>query len=284
MQTIGLENVIYPRLLKQIPDPPGKIYVDGSLFQDELCFAIVGTRKPSSYGIEAAKYFARSLAEAGFTIVSGLALGIDAVSHQEALNCGKRTIAVLGSGVENITPLTNRHLGQQIIENGAIVSEFPGNYPAMKQNFRQRDRLISGLAHGVLVIEAPERSGTSITASAALEQGREVFAVPGEIFSRNSIGTNKLIQQGAKLVCSVDDILEEFLGIPEIVEMVKKQKNLFEKDVINEKILTYFDEPRTQEELCELTGLSISEVGSKLTILELKNILKRRQDGRFFRT
>ena len=283
MKTISLGNAEYPRLLKQIPNPPEKIFVEGSLLPNELCFAVVGTRRPTSYGIEAAKYFSRGLSEAGFTIVSGLALGIDAICHQEALACGKRTIAVLGSGISNVTPLTNRKIGEKIIKTGAVVSEFPENYPAMKQNFRQRDRIISGLAYGVLVIEAPERSGTSITVSAALEQGREVFAVPGEVFSLNSKGTNKLIQQGAKLVLTIEDILEEFSGVSEIFEQLTKQKNLFQEDDLNKTVLQFLVEPKTVGELCELTGLSSSAVSSRLTILELKNILKRRQDGRFYR-
>ena len=283
MKTIGLKDEEYPRLLKEISNPPEKIYIEGGFLPDELCFAVVGTRRPTSYGIEAAKYFTRGLSEAGFTIVSGLALGIDTICHQEALNCGKRTIAVLGSGVANITPLTNRKIGEKIIKNGAVISEFPENYPAMKQNFRQRDRIISGLSYGVLVVEAPERSGTSITANAALEQGREVFAVPGEIFSLNSKGTNKLIQEGAKLVSAVEDIFEEFSGIPEIFERLTKQKNLFQEEGSDKTMLQFLGEPKTVEELCELTGFSSSEVSSKLTIMELKNILKRRQDGRFYR-
>lgn len=270
-------------MLKQIPNPPKEIFVEGDILPSDVCFAIVGTRRPTSYGIEAAKYFSRGLAEAGLTIVSGLALGIDAICHQEALSCGKRTIAVLGSGIKNVTPLTNRRIGSEIIKAGAIVSEFPENYPAMKQNFPQRDRIISGLSCGVLVIEAPERSGTSITVAAALAQGREVFAVPGEIFSLNSKGTNKLIQEGAKLVATVEDVLEEFSGVFEAGGRPAKQKDLFSPEADKSQILGFFGEARTIEELCNLTGLPSSEVSFQLTTLELKNILKRRQDGKFYR-
>ncbi|HCI05125.1 MAG: hypothetical protein UX26_C0011G0018 [Parcubacteria group bacterium GW2011_GWC1_45_9] len=283
IQELRLNNHLYPALLKEINDPPEKIFLRGELKADEPCFAIVGTRKPSAYGIEAAKYFARGLCEAGFTIVSGLALGIDAVVHQEVLSCKKRTIAVLGSGIDSITPMTNRKIGEEILKTGAIISEFPENYPAMKQNFPQRDRIMSGLSYGVLVIEAQLRSGALITARLGLEQGREVFAVPGEIFSLNSKGANHLIQEGAKLAASIEDILEEFQNIPEIQKMILKQNNLFDLDEKHKRVLEFLSEPRTIEELCEMTKMSSNELGSLLTILELKNILKRRQDGRFQR-
>lgn len=283
MKIIDLKDKEYPRLLKEIPNPPEKIFVEGELLPDELCFAVVGTRRPTSYGIEAAKYFTRGLSEAGFTIVSGLALGIDAICHQEALDCGKRTIAILGCDLKNIGPKTNEKLARKIIDQGALISEFPENYPTLPRNFAQRDRIMSGLSVGTLVIEAAERSGALITARNATEQGREVFAVPGEIFSLNSKGANKLIQEGAKLVSTTEDIFEEFSGIPEIFERLTKQRNLFQEEGLDKTMLQFLGEPKTVGEICELTGFSSSEISSKLTILELKNILKRRKDGRFYR-
>ncbi len=283
MKIIDLGDKTYPRLLKEISNPPEKVYIEGNFLPDELCFAVVGTRRPTSYGIEAAKYFARGLSQAGFTIVSGLALGIDAICHQEALNCGKRTIAVLGCDLNNIGPKTNEKLAKKIVNQGALISEFPENYPTLPRNFAQRDRIMSGLSVGTLVIEAAVRSGALITARNATEQGREVFVVPGEIFSLSSKGANKLIQEGAKLVSTIEDIVEEFSGVPEVLERLTKQKNLFQKNDFDEAILQFLSEPKTVGELCELTGFSVSEISSKLTILELKNMLKRRQDGKFQR-
>lgn len=283
VQKISLKDQDYPRLLKEIQNPPETIYVRGSLKPEDLCFAVVGTRKPSAYGVEATKYFTRGLSEAGFTIVAGLALGVDAIAHQEALNCGKRTIAVLGSGVDQLTPITNQRLGEKIIENGAVISEFPIGMPAMPHHFPQRDRIMSGLSYGVLVIEAREKSGALITARSALEQGREVFGVPGEIFSLSSKGVNKLIQEGAKLVSSVEDIVEEFQNLPEVYEKVSGQTSLFALPENEKLIFEVLDNAKTSEEIVLKTNLSSGEVNSLLTMLELKDLVKRRPDGRFIR-
>jgi len=267
----------YPKLLKEITNPPKKLYVKGTLLKDELCLAIVGTRKPTSYGIEVCKYFTKELANYGFTIVSGLALGIDSISHQIALENNSRTIAVLGSGLNKITPSTNNNLALKIINNGAVISEYEPDQDATPYNFPQRNRIIAGLAIGTLVIEAGEKSGALITARLATENNREVFAVPGSIFSIYSKGTNKLISQGAKLVSSPLDILEEFYWFKEKI----KEKTIQNLSSDETKILEFLIEPKTIEELSLLTNLEIGVLKSILTEMELKNLVLKRLDGLF---
>ncbi len=207
-----LEDKDYPKLLKEIYAPPALIYFRGNLkSSDQLSIGLVGTRKISSYGRQITPLITASLVRAGLTIVSGLAKGIDTLAHQSALQNKGRTLAVLGTGVDrkSIYPANNKYLAEKITEQGALVSEFPIETKPSIQNFPQRNRLISGLSLGILVIEAPEKSGALITARNALEQNREVFAIPGQILSNNSLGTNNLIKMGAKLVSQSEDILEE---------------------------------------------------------------------------
>jgi DNA processing protein len=200
----------YPARLRAIADPPPLLYVKGELTAvDDRAVAIVGSRSASDYGRRVARDLARGLAGVGFTVVSGMARGIDGIAHETALNSGGRTIAVLGSGVERAYPPEHDKLYQRISGNGAVVSELPVGTRPLAFNFPARNRLISGLSLGVVVVEATEKSGSLITASLAVEQGREVFAVPGEVGSSRSRGAHRLIRQGAKLVESVDDILEE---------------------------------------------------------------------------
>ncbi|MCK9615154.1 MAG: DNA-processing protein DprA [Candidatus Omnitrophica bacterium] len=217
LERIGKEriNVVdvfdedYPKLLKEIAHPPLVLYVKGNVkILNEYIFAIVGSRIPTVYGLLSAKEFAAKLASLGITIISGLARGIDTAAHKGALERGK-TIAVLGSGLMNIYPKENTALAETIIKNGALVSEFPLDESPYKENFPRRNRIVSGLSHGVLVVEAAEKSGALITAHCALEQNREVFALPGKIDSPVSRGAHVLIKEGAKLVDSISDILEE---------------------------------------------------------------------------
>ncbi|MFA6281106.1 MAG: DNA-processing protein DprA [Candidatus Omnitrophota bacterium] len=199
----------YPKLLKEISNPPLVLYIKGNVSAlSDFIFSIVGTRIPSIYGLNMAESFATRLASLGISIISGLARGIDTAAHSGALKAGK-TIAVLGSGILNVYPRENEHLSEVISENGALVSEFPSFEPPLRENFPRRNRIVSGLSRGVLVIEAAERSGALITAHCALEQNREVFALPGKIDSPLSKGTHILIKEGAKLVDSITDILEE---------------------------------------------------------------------------
>jgi len=214
-QNIGLVTIKdddYPKLLKEIYAPPAVLYIRGKILpQDKLSLGIVGPRKISSYGKQITPLIAADICRMGLTIVSGLAQGVDTIAHQTALENGKRTIAVLGSGIDsrNIYPRSNLHLAERIIQNGAVISEYPPGTKPLAQNFPQRNRIVSGLCLGIVVIEAGEKSGALITAKNALEQNREVFAVPGSILSPDSIGTNNLIKLGAKLINQTKDIFEE---------------------------------------------------------------------------
>ncbi|AEP11854.1 MULTISPECIES: DNA-processing protein DprA [Chloracidobacterium] len=209
---LTLADTAYPALLRAIPDPPLLLFVRGNLADAvaQPCLAIVGSRSCSTYGRNAANRLARDLASRGVTIVSGLARGIDTAAHEAALDAGGRTIAVLGTGLDDTYPRENAKLADRIAETGALVTEFPFEKPPAPQNFPYRNRVIAGLCLGVLVVEAAEQSGSLITARLALEQGREVFAVPGNITSGKSIGTNRLIQDGAKLVMDWQDVVAEF--------------------------------------------------------------------------
>jgi len=200
----------YPKNLKNIYDPPIALYVLGDLVpQDDAAIAIVGSRLASFYGIQQAERLGFELASRGVTVVSGLARGIDSSAHRGALKAGGRTLAVLGSGLLNIYPKEHRGLAEEISENGAVISEFPMRTIPERGNFPKRNRIISGLSLGVVVVEAAQRSGALITSDIAMEEGREVFAVPGKVDSITSRGTNRLIKQGAKLVETANDILEE---------------------------------------------------------------------------
>ena len=275
----------YPELLREIYDPPAVLYYKGTLYpQLRLPIAIVGTREPTEYGKRIAKELARGLVESGACVVSGLAYGIDgicAASALEAENSTYPTIAVLGSGPDVVYPEANRDLYDKIVERGAVVSEYmPGTEPKA-MHFPMRNRIISGLARGVLVVEAGEKSGALITADCALEQGRDVFAVPGRITDLKSAGTNGLIRSGmAKPVQSVEDILEEY-GV---------SRRRAEKKSIDMSGLSYEEElicrllaagERSFDELCELTGFSAALLNSTLTSLEFSEIIKQ-SPGRLF--
>lgn len=209
---VTLKDDDYPKRLKDIYDPPALLYLRGELRkEDELAIAIVGSRKTSLYGRWFTEKIGEDLARHGIAVVSGMARGIDAMAHKGALQGGGRTIAVLGCGIDVIYPSENRNLFYQIIESGAILSEFPMGSPPEGGHFPRRNRIISGLSIGVVVVEASAKSGSLITAGYALEQGREVFAVPGNVGAEGSRGTNQLIKNGAKLVESSEDILEEIL-------------------------------------------------------------------------
>ncbi|MFQ5752996.1 MAG: DNA-processing protein DprA, partial [bacterium] len=200
----------YPRLLKQIYDPPAFLFIKGTLEPtDKDAIGIVGTRRPTAYGKIVTERLTSELAQKGLTIVSGLAYGIDTLAHKQALQSGSRTLAILGSGVDVIYPYENKKLSEKIISNGAIISEFPMGTEPDRNNFPRRNRIICGLSLGVVVIEAGTKSGALITAALALDQNREVFAVPGNIDNPKSIGTNELIKQGAKVVTSAEDIFAE---------------------------------------------------------------------------
>ena len=283
---IGKEDQEYPKLLREIHDPPPILYVSGDLKPEERFFAIVGSRKASPYGLKVASEMAEALATYGLTIVSGFARGIDTASHQGALRAKGRTVAVLGSGLSKIYPPENRDLAGEVSLSGALVSEFPMTYPVLPENFPRRNRLISGVSLGVLVVEADEKSGALITADCALEQGREVFAIPGRIDSSLSRGTHRLIQQGAKLVREVTDILEE-LKVP-MTEGVTKPASFrrLPPSLVGEEEVVYehlTDSPKPIDTIVEETRLSAQKALSTLVQLEVKRLIKEHPGKRYTR-
>ena len=260
----------YPPLLREIPDPPPYLYLKGSLPASMTAIAVVGSRRASDYGLAITARFARELAEQSVTVISGMAMGVDATAHRSALQASGDSIGVLGCGIDLIYPPQNRQLYRDMAEHGAIVTEFPVGAPPDAPNFPRRNRIISGLARGVLVVEAAEQSGSLITARFALEQGREVFAVPGNINSRASRGTNSLIKQGAKLVESVADILGELP--PENVSLPQwALKQGFDLTPAEENICARLAEgPLHIDELTVRCGLTVSAVSAMLLRLELQ--------------
>ncbi len=275
VQVFTWEDEDYPRRLRQIYNPPPVLYARGGLLpQDEWAVAIVGTRRPTDYGREAARVLAEGLAREGITVVSGLALGIDGVAHRAALDAGGRTIAVLGSGFRHLYPAQHRDLARRIVEQGAVLSEYALDVRPEASNFPPRNRIISGLSLGVVVVEAGMKSGALITARFAAEQGREVFAVPGPIFHRPSEGTNYLIQEGAKAVTSVKDILDE-LDMTMVAEQQEARLTIPRSD-IEEHILAQLEEtPLHVDEIVRRTGVETAQVVSTLTLMELKGLVRR---------
>ncbi len=265
----------YPELLKTIPDPPATLYIRGSLMpQDEWALAVVGTRRATTYGKECARMLVNGLVDNGITIVSGLAYGIDAEAHKTVVDARGRTIAVFGCGVDIIYPAENRKLGQAIMENGALVSEYPLGTNPESGNFPRRNRIISGLSLGVLFVEGGFQSGARITTDYALEQGREVFAVPGSILRKSGSGPNYLIQNGAKLVMGVNDILEE-LNLTMIAQHAEARTIIPDNDTEAVLLEQLSSEPVHVDELGQTTGLPASEIASTLTMMELKGMVRQ---------
>ena len=275
VQLICTESPSYPALLRQIPQPPPLLYVRGTLASDDAwALAVVGTRGPTIYGREATRRLAGGLAEARITIVSGLAIGIDSLAHAAALAVGGRTIAVLASGVDVPYPEQNRRLAAQIVESGALISEYPLGTVPVPNNFPARNRLISGLASGTLVVEAGVRSGALITVEFALEQGRDVFAVPGEIFSRQSEGTHRLIRNGAALVSTVDDVLDAMNWTAATTQQEVRQ--VLPDNPIEAALLEQIGyQPQHIDELGRATGLPAPAIAATLVMLELKGAVRQ---------
>jgi DNA processing protein len=276
IKTIIYKDEIYPTKLKQIYSPPAILYVRGQLSKnDEFAIGVVGTRRFTEYGKQATQEIAYGLAQSGLSIISGLAVGIDTESHKSALEAGGRTIAVLGGGIDDqsIFPSVNKNLAHKIIENGAVISEYPPGTASLKQNFPARNRIIAGLSLGVLVVEAPEKSGALITARDALEQNREVFAVPGNINSKNSVGPNNLIRLGAKIVTSYEDILEE-LNL-EFAKDYSQNREIIPENDDEAKILKYLSkEPVHIDNLIQNSQLDVQVVTSTITLMEIKGKIK----------
>jgi len=273
VRTISKEDEEYPKPLKKIPDAPEVLYIRGQLIPDETCFGVVGTRRCSSYGKQVALEIAGELAEAGITIVSGLAPGIDTFSHLACIEKNKRTIAVLGTGIDekSIYPKSNIGLARKILETGGcLVSELPPGTHGSKITFPKRNRIISGLSLGVLVVEAKKKSGSLITARHALEQKRKLFAVPGPVYSLNSKGTNRLIKEGALLVENSKDILKK-LNLP----LREKVSGVNPKNQTEALIIRSLQEgPLHIDEIIKRTKLNTRVVSTTLSVMEISGKLR----------
>lgn len=282
IMTLNLEADNYPQLLKKIYDPPKELYVKGDVnVLNSRCIAIVGTRTATRYGKETARRFARELAEVGITIVSGLAEGIDTEAHAGALEANGDTIAVFGCGLDTIFPPRNIGLAKNIEKHGALISEFPVGHPTAKWTFPRRNRIISGLSMGVVMVEGHYDSGAMITAKHAIDEGREVFAVPGSIEMDETKGPHWLIKQGAKLVETVDDILEEF-NIKRVAAAGTKNidlSNLTEQEALLASLLTR--EPKHIDEISLQCRMDPCKVLSILSVLEIKGSVKQ-IPGKYF--
>ncbi len=269
------EDPDYPHLLLETHAPPPVLYVKGDLEkQDAWAVAVVGTRRASTYGREVTRRLAGSLARNGITVVSGMARGIDGVAHRAALEAGGRTIAVFGCGINRIYPAEHRKLAQQIAAHGALISDYPLGTPPEGRNFPPRNRIISGLSLGVLVTNAGKTSGALITADFAAEQGRDVFAVPGSILTQGSVGPNRLIQDGAKLVVRAEDILEE-LNLTMVAEQ-KQARQVLPEDETEAALLKHLSaDPTHVDDLQQQIDLPISQVTSTLAMMELKGMVRQ---------
>jgi DNA processing protein len=270
------ESPDYPKYLKEIPNPPPLLYMKGQMTAgDQWAVAVVGTRRLTAYGRQVTQDLVRGLVNNNITIVSGLARGIDAVAHQAAVDAGGRTIAVLGSGLDNLYPTEHRKLADRIASGqGAILTEYALGVPPEARNFPPRNRVISGLSMGVVIVEAGRKSGALITSKFALEQDREVFAVPGNINSPASVGTNKLIQQGAKLVRTVDDVLEE-LNLTMVPQQAAVQQVIPEtaEEAVLLEYLTH--QPIHIDEIIRQVDMPSGLVGSTLALMELKGMVQQ---------
>jgi len=289
VRMISIENPSYPEGLRYVHDPPILLYVKGEWKKDDLlAFAIVGSRRCSYYGRSQAERLARGLAVRGITVVSGLAAGIDSAAHRACLKAGGRTIAVLGSGLGRIYPKHNIPLAEEVWEQGAVMSEFPMLAAPEATNFPRRNRLISGLSLGVIIVEAGGRSGALITANWALEQGKEVFAVPGEAGSHLSRGTNRLIRAGAKLVEDVEDVLEEFPDIRQKlsgeIETATGEKPSVRITGDEQKVWQALGrKPVNIEDVITASGIAPQNVNSALMMLEIKGLVRQLAGKMFVR-
>lgn len=282
VQVMTLDDPAYPKLLKEIYSPPALLYVKGFIPQNpEFSIAVVGTRKITWYGQQITPDIVKNLAHLGLVIVSGLALGVDALAHQSCLEAHGQTIAVLGCGLDTIYPVTNRRLAEDIIASGgALVSEYPLGAPPLKQHFPARNRIISGLVRGVLVIEGGEDSGSLITARCALEQNREVMAVPGNINNQTSRGPNQLIKMGAKVVTSAVDVLET-LDLKLVEQFTENKKILPETEEEALLLPLLSSEPVHIDEIIQKSKLNTSIINATLTMMEMKGLVRHLGGGQY---
>ena len=273
VKLITWEDEQYPKRLKEIAQPPPVLFIRGSInVEDDWAVSVVGTRRVTPYGRQVTMEIACFLAQNGVTVVSGLARGVDAIAHQTALQAGGRTMAVLGSGVDVIYPPEHRKIAEEIIKQGAVISDYPLGTQPESSNFPPRNRIIAGLSLATIVVEAGETSGALITAEFAVEQGREVFAVPGSILTPQSEGTNRLIEQGARPLLRMTEILE-VLKLEQIPEKQESRKSI-SASTEEKKLLNYLNqEPKHIDEICNLSGLPIQTVSATLTMMELKGLV-----------
>lgn len=272
----------YPYLLKNIYTPPLYLFIKGEITKTDLsAVAIVGTRLPSAYGKIQAEYFASALSKNNVTVISGMARGVDTIAHRNALQNGGRTIAVMGTGMDVIYPSENRNIFNSIIENGAVITEYDFETKPDSQNFPRRNRIISGLSLGTIVIETRINGGAMHTANYAFEQNRDLFAVPGNINSKLSEGTNQLIKENrAKLITNIDDVLND-LNIPKL-KTTSEEKNIPELNLFEEKIYQIInDEPKQVDEISSLANINTSDCLVHLFGLEMKGVI-RQLPGMFF--
>ena len=275
IQVLTWMDEAYPQRLKEIEQPPPVLYLRGEITsEDTWAVAIVGTRKVTSYGRQIAEEISTYLAANGVTVVSGLARGVDAIAHNAALRAGGRSLAVLGSGVDRIYPPENRALAEKMIQHGAILSDYIPGTPPESSNFPPRNRIISGLSMAVIVIEAGETSGALITAEFAAEQGREIFAVPGNILAPQSKGTNKLIQQGALPLLSASDIMQA-LNLTRVGQQKAARKALPADELESQLLGTMGEEPLHVDEIRNQTGLPVEKVSATLVMMELKGMVRQ---------
>jgi len=285
VKIITQDDPEYPANLKNIFDPPLVLFLRGQILpEDDFSIAIVGTRMATIYGVSMARKISSQLGQLGFTIISGGARGIDTAAHQSALRINARTVVVLGCGVDVVYPEENSRLFEEVAHKGALVSEFPMKTPPLRQNFPRRNRIISGLSVGVVVVEAPRRSGALITVSSALEQGREVFCVPGQADSFNMKGSHQLLKEGAKLVEDVDDIIEEIR--PLLRDRLPVGKSRLEEELTPEEVKIYNllnEKPISLDEIASRSQISISRVSAVLMKLEIKGLTRELQGKLFYR-
>ncbi|HSL28915.1 MAG TPA: DNA-processing protein DprA [Anaerolineales bacterium] len=269
------EDETYPQRLKEIEQPPPVLYLRGEYLPEDLfAVAVVGTRRVTAYGRQITEELAAFLAANGITVISGLARGVDAIAHQTSLKAGGRTIGVLGSGVDKIYPPEHRALAEKMIEHGAIISDYPPGTPPEASNFPPRNRIVSGLSLAVVVVEAGETSGALITAEFAAEQGREVFAVPGSILAPQSKGTNKLIQNGALPLLSVNDLMQA-LDLTRMGEQ-KAARKIIPGDETEARLMNVLgDEPLHVDEIRNQAELPIERVSAALALMELKGMVRQ---------
>jgi len=284
VKVITFSDAEYPQLLRHIHDPPPVLYVQGRVESDSPNVAIVGSRHATPYGREVTERLSADLARCGLTIVSGMAIGIDTAAHTGTISAGGKTIAVLGCGLDIVYPAQNRELFYQIAETGAVITEFPFSTPPEAHNFPRRNRVISGLSLGTVVVEATQRSGSLITARLAAEQGREVFAVPGSIASFKSMGTHRLIKQGAKLVEHAQDVIEELNMAPQTSIAEVKDERPIDLTTEEQTILCELSPyPVHIDRLIRRLPLPPAQVSGLLLQLELKGLVTQ-SPGKFFAT